>query len=438
MSKSKLHEKSAPANGTLGLCKSSITKMLLLPDSYNISSTNELLARMINSHPVFKKLYRVELDIQHILESLENNGLLISHDWVNSEVPNLKSVISNDTSKLNEMINGQGKSLDRKALLDYWLVNNLEATINRGSLSKLRKVDTSYDIMYRIKKQELFLKQWHTDMKLKSKQTTEGYLLKGSWQSFSSYTGRVNAKNMPLTSLPSIMRDYVLAPEGYRILSVDLNSAELRFLAYYSGCEKMLELLYSGEDLHTKNAELIMSSLSGRYVLSISQSRDLAKRYVFMLFYGASLTTIQKSLAKAFPGLTTADVQKIGVQFEKVYPELSRFLLLQESKEKVGTIYGDVHPIAEFTKQQKRNFQLQSSVAVVIKLLMVKLAENYQLIHVQHDEIWLKAPCRLPTKKIVAEITKDLEGIVQELLPGFPIENILTYKIIGGQYYENK
>ena len=49
-------------------------------------------------------------------------------------------------------------------------------------------------------------------------------------EAFSSYSGRISASQMPLTSMPKRMRKYVISSSSEKELwSIDLNQAELRF-----------------------------------------------------------------------------------------------------------------------------------------------------------------------------------------------------------------
>ena len=69
-----------------------------------------------------------------------------------------------------------------------------------------------------------------------------------------------------------------------------------------------------------------------------------------------------------------------------------------------------------FRPTQKRNFACQSSVAVIVKLLMIIASKYAKVIHVIHDEVWFLA--REPTEtvnQIIEEFTnKHKSGYCQD------------------------
>lgn len=67
-------------------------------------------------------------------------------------------------------------------------------------------------------------------------------------------------------STPKEMRPYFIAPDGYKILSLDLSNAELRFLAYFSDCHAMLDQFNDGQDIHQLTGDLISMNLGSSEV----------------------------------------------------------------------------------------------------------------------------------------------------------------------------
>ena len=101
----------------------------------------------------------------------------------------------------------------------------------------------------------------------------------------------------------------------------------------------------------------------------------------------------------------------------------------QSSSPELLTIFGAVKPMAIFRPTQKRNFACQSSVAVLVKLLMIIANKHAKVIHVVHDEVWILA--REPTET-VAQIIEEFTKKIIRLLPGFPTKDLLDVEIIGG------
>src|SRR5690625_5177280 len=134
-------------------------------------------------------------------------------------------------------------------------------------------------------KHATYLKQWDLNLKHGGVELENGDVrINGKWLSFASYTGRISAKQLPLTSLPSEMCDYIVPPKGSQLVSIDLNNAELRFLAYYAGCNSLMEQFNDGEDIHYETAKLIQTKMN-RHGVKDEQARELAKRYTYSFLY---------------------------------------------------------------------------------------------------------------------------------------------------------
>lgn len=271
-------------------------------------------------------------------------------------------------------------------------------------------------------------------LKNEGKELGEGILITGHWQSFSSHTGRITAKRLPLTSMPVSMRDFVVAPEGFNIMSLDMANAELRFLAHHAQCKSLIEKFNNGEDIHQETAGLIKKEISSGYVVDDETARELAKRYTYSLLYGASVRTVTDNLQKILPQVMTLNVVNINEAFKQRYPELDDFLVARERSTKLLTPFGEVEPIASFNRMQKRNFTLQSSVSVAIKLLMKIISDlNATVVHVLHDEVWILVPNGYSTETLIETITKDFKEEIQKVFPGFPNVNLLACEKIGGR-----
>lgn len=408
----------------------SVQNFLLLPNHYNINGQSKVIQRIIESNNVFKELWKLEQSIQSIIESVNEKGMVISENWFNRGLDPKRTRLNRIITQLNSYIDYTSENTSQKQLDDFWIKNNMKQAYSNEDLTKYEHLHPTYRLLLQIKKNQQYLKQWETKLKIFGRPVSNGISIKGQWQSFSSYTGRITAKKLPLTSIPNYMKEFVVAPTGYRIISLDLNSAELRFLAYYSDCRKMLEEFEAGRDIYNEVAQLIQEVLSKSDYTDGEVTRTLAKKYVFSMIYGAGKQTILDKLRSVYP-ITTADVTKIGAKFNSRYPEIQKFLLERETSEKLLTFYGEVTPLANFSRNQKRNFTLQSSVAVAIKLLMMEVYKEFGILHIIHDELWILAPCREPTKNKLHDITSRFSRLINKWLPRFPTKNLLSRSIIG-------
>lgn len=122
----------------------------------------------------------------------------------------------------------------------------------------------------------------------------------------STDTGRMNcrnpnAQNMPRkTNDPIGVRNFIKAPEGCLILSLDFSQIELRVGAFYCRDERML-------DTYRKNGDIHAATTSGIFGVSYEEAQDkhsdnykehrtIAKNVNFGTFYGLFPRGLQKTL----------------------------------------------------------------------------------------------------------------------------------------------
>ncbi len=288
--------------------------------------------------------------------------------------------------------------------------------------------------MLKQKKQEIFLKQWGSNLVCKGTQLPNGDVkITGSWRSFSSYTGRITAKRLPLTSLPRGLRDYIVAPEGMQLFSLDMSNAELRFLAHYAKCDSLLEQFNKGSDVHSETSKLIRSKVTNLQV-DDETIREVAKVFTFSQLYGAGLNTITENSRKECNVITHTDVKKITAVFDQTYPELKNFLDKQEESERLLTAFGQVNPVVLLKKNQKRNFTMQSSVSIAIKILILILAKrSINVAHIIHDEVWIEISNDVDLEDLIVKVTREFELEMDTIFKDFPTPGFLKIKKLGGK-----
>lgn len=413
---------------------SSISNLLLLPKNFSIEEHDPLVSEILESHHVFHSLYELEKSIQPILASMEKRGLVIAEEWFRSGLEEKRTLLTKVITEINQYIDGSHDDVDESRLHDFWRRNNLPIAKSFDALANYQHLHPTYNLMLQYRKHSNYLKQWGLNLKHDGVQLENGDVrIKGKWQSFTSYTGRISAKQLPLTSLPSEMRDYIVPPKSSQLLSIDLNNAELRFLAYYAKCGRLIQRFNDGKDIHYETAKLIRNQMN-HHEVDDEQARGLAKRYTYSFLYGAGVKTIQRSLQKVYKDITSADVVTINDAFIQQYPEIQSFLLEREKSDSLLTAFGEVKPIATFYEAQRRNFTLQSSVAVIIKMLMDTLANHpIKIVHVLHDELWISIPTETSLEMLMAEVSVEFEEKIKNTFRGFPCKGLLTIEEIGGK-----
>lgn len=90
-----------------------------------------------------------------------------------------------------------------------------------------------------------------------------------------------------------------------------------------------------------------------------------------------------------------------------------------------------------FNHTLRRNFTLQASVSVAIKMLMsILFKHRIGIIHVLHDEVWILIPEEMNIDSFIDEPLKEFEEKINNTFLGFPTNGLLTKETIGGKYNE--
>lgn len=122
----------------------------------------------------------------------------------------------------------------------------------------------------------------------------------------STDTGRMNcrnpnAQNMPRkTNDPIGVRNFIKAPEGYLILSLDFSQIELRVGAFYCRDEVMMDTYRKNGDIHAATTSVIFGvsyeEAQDKHSEDYKEHRTIAKNVNFGTFYGLFPRGLQKTL----------------------------------------------------------------------------------------------------------------------------------------------
>lgn len=119
-------------------------------------------------------------------------------------------------------------------------------------------------------------------------------------------TGRFAARNPNMqncprkTNDPVGIRDFIVAPEGEIILSLDFSQIELRVGAFYCRDPKMLETYRDGGDIHAQTTSVIFhvpfEEAVNKNAPNYKEHRTIAKNCNFGVFYGLFPSGLQWTL----------------------------------------------------------------------------------------------------------------------------------------------
>lgn len=103
---------------------------------------------------------------------------------------------------------------------------------------------------------------------------------------------------------------------------LDLAQAELRVGAMLAGCNRMLEMIANGEDLHTYTTKALFPDVSENDPLFHAKWRQVGKRGNFSLQFGSKGATFKKMVSKE-TGIILEDheADRIVRDWNALYPE---------------------------------------------------------------------------------------------------------------------
>ncbi len=144
----------------------------------------------------------------------------------------------------------------------------------------------------------------------------------------STDTGRMNcrnpnAQNMPRkTNDPIGVRNFIKAPEGSLLLSLDFSQIELRVGAFYCRDERMLDTYRMNGDIHAATTSVIFDvsyeEAQDKHSENYKEHRTIAKNVNFGTFYGLFPRGLQKTLK------FKAGVEKSVSECEEILANLKR------------------------------------------------------------------------------------------------------------------
>ncbi len=227
--------------------------------------------------------------------------------------------------------------------------------------------------------------------------------------SLSTDTGRMNcrnpnAQNMPRkTNDPVGVRNFIKAPDGQIILSLDFSQIELRVGAFYCRDEVMMDTYRRGGDIHAATTSVIFGctyeEAQDKHRPEYKEQRTIAKNVNFGTFYGLFPRGLQKtlkfkagvekteqecadiidSLKAGYKGLTAWQTETKADAFRKVYSEtwLGR-------RRYLPGIRNSNWNVKSFAERCALNTPIQGTAADILKIAICRILIGLP------DRPWLK------------------------------------------------
>ena len=214
----------------------------------------------------------------------------------------------------------------------------------------------------------------------------------------STDTGRMNScnpncQNMPRKANDPIgVRNFIQAPDGCLILSLDFSQIELRVGSFYCRDERMLETYRNGGDIHAQTTSVLFGvsyeEALDKHSANYKEHRTIAKNVNFGTFYGlfprglqrtlkckagieksvSECEEILESLKRGYKGLTTWQAETKAIAAKRMYSEtwLGR-------RRYLPGIASDDWGKKSFAERCALNTPIQGTAADILKLAITRI-----------------------------------------------------------------
>lgn len=273
-------------------------------------------------------------------------------------------------------------------------------------------------------------------------------------------TGRLSSKNPNLQNIPNSnhpdlvirlsrdIRRFFIADPDYAFITCDMEAAEVRIAADYSGEPLLIDALERGVDMHSDLAAVSFSiifkqpiqvantketiSIDG-YSYALKDLRQDHKRVLFAKFYKAGARRVYSVLAKYInrhhPASAREDIaQQISNALDLRMPVLSKYLtgIIKKAQKQlflVSTSFGRIRYFPATVYGEAANYPIQGTNAEAIKVALLNSAKylnttglGYLAMNV-HDELgavvkrdFVSLECRENPALKIKEIMSDALG----------------------------
>ena len=251
-------------------------------------------------------------------------------------------------------------------------------------------------------------------------------------------TGRItsaepNLQNIPIKGeIGSEMRKAFIAEDGKLLISADYSQIELRIVALLADDTAMLEAFQKNVDIHAQTAAEIFNTGIDKIT---SSQRRVAKTVNFGVLYGMSPYGLSQALS--IPQGAAAEYIKKYFEVHKGIKEYcNRMIAIAEKEGYVETLFGfrrtlpninsPIYNIRDAEERMAINTPVQGTAAEVLKLAMIKLAEELKplnkngkvarILLTVHDELVVETSKSITTE-VAKKVKEAMEGVIKINLP---------------------
>ena len=239
------------------------------------------------------------------------------------------------------------------------------------------------------------------------------------WNQTGARSGRVSSEAPNMTNIPDDVATYLMAPDGYKIVSIDLSQIEYRVAAHLSQDPSMLAAYREDRDLHDETRV--------RMGLPI-EMRRLAKIVNFASLYGGGADKIVEAGQKEGVTITDSDATEFQRRLRIAYPQYfewgHRMSALAVHNHWNDGMFGRRHHYTTPATMEERlhverqgvNLPIQGAAADIAKQLIVFCWEafGHVVVNYVHDAVYMIVPDR-----VASEVANTLANETMNRLNGW-------------------
>lgn len=341
-----------------------------------------------------KVLENIEIPLSTVLYKMENRGILVDIDWLDSLKNQLNENIEETKKLIFDTIGHQFNINSPKQLSDI-LFNEL-------GLPKGRKESTRESVLDGLKSYHPSVEQILKYRELNKILTTyvlplldlakksEDNTVHTDFKQTGTTSGRLSSANPNLQNIPAqgdLAKDLqkaFKAREGFVFLGIDYSQMELRIMAHLSNDDLLIRDFKDGIDVHTATASRIL----GKRAEDITkEERSLGKTVNFGVLFGQTGYGLASML-----GIDTDAASKYIQSYFAHYVGVENYIrnLEKEAYKRgyVQSMFGTTRHIKGLSSKNFRllkaaqreaiNMPIQGSEADIMKLAMIKMDELIQ------------------------------------------------------------
>ena len=398
----------------------------------------EELERSLDGGHLRPLMLDIELPLVGVLAHMEEAGIRIDRaafaeflKEVQADIDTLTRVIYELAGKPFNIRSAQ--QLGKVLFEDLGLTSKTKTSGGQASTSQavLEKLAGQHEIIDRILEYRKLEKLRSTYLEPLPKLADENDRIHTTFNQLATATGRLSSSNPNLQNIPARgefgtrMRGCFVASEGNKLVSADYSQVELRVLAHCSEDPTLLEAFMQDKDIHSSTAALLFDkSLDD---VSADERRD-AKTINFGLIYGmgpqklAGELKISLKEAKEFIARYFEKLQHLKEFYNKVEEDCKAHgyvATLASRRRYLPEITSGNNMLQSQARRQAINTVIQGSAADIIKIAMIKTAEDQQLKQLGaqlilqiHDELVLEVP-----EENAEAAAKRLQEIMSKIAP---------------------